>query len=270
MAGKTITLYIRARDKFGNAHCSGGAIKNAIVQSAGQLCIDSSSSLVVIQASQSNRPDTECNVDFMGNGAYRLQCVLYGTGTHSLVVTDTCKTSLCMATVRVAPSTAYPLHCRLDPSNSYRALAFREFTFYMYIYDAHFNPCCLDSHSHIVIYLGFRQYQAKYTRSSKRVGNHYAVRFSPLPTSYKKMDIALNGTLIGDSPVDIHVKHASLQERLEQLWRSTRSVSVYAPTITVDRANLLESALQNSKYFHAPLYIRFGDEPGVDLGGVAR
>ena len=46
------------------------------------------------------------------------------------------------------------------------------------------------------------------------------------------------------------------------------------PTFTVDRDNILESSMQvfarHENYFYMHLRVRFGEEPGIDAGGVVR
>ena len=62
-------------------------------------------------------------------------------------------------------------------------------------------------------------------------------------------------------------KYAKLKEYLNKWWRQGST-----PTMTMDRANILECAINllTDQVLCKTIRVRFNDEPGIDLGGVSR
>lgn len=261
-------------------------MKKAVVRGAGKASISSESSLEVICAQLSKRPDSVCSVEHCGDGLYQLQCTVYCAGHHPLLITDVHGKTVCMMTLQVQPGNVYPPHCRLDPNNSYIASVFQEYTCNVYLYDEYFNPCCLTHKDMVHAWVGAQNLSvARATCTShhdrletiKPKGDHNLVtfKFSPQPTTATELWIKINEKNLPFCPVSIKITgEEPFKRRLDRLRRNIQQEQYrkarYAPTVTIDRSNILESALQNAEYFYTTVHVRFGDEPGIDLGGVAR
>ena len=259
-------------------------MKKAVVRGAGKAGINSESSLENICTQSSKRPDSICSVEHCGDGLYQLQCTVYCAGHHPLLITDVHGKMVHMMTLQVQPGTVYPPHCRLDPNNSYIAPVFQKYTCHVYLYDEYFNPCCLTQNDMVRAWVGAQNlsvtramshHEHLETAESKGEYNLLTFKFSPQPATATELWVKINEENLPFCPVPIKITgEEPFKRRLERLRRNIQQEQYrkarYAPTITIDRSNILESALQNAEYFYTTVHVRFGDEPGVDFGGVAR
>ena len=109
-------------------------------------------------------------------------------------------------------------------------------------------------------------------RQEDKVGIHFTV-YGYNPTVIK---ILIFGDEISGSPVLLKIDNTerSFKERFNILRHilSQKYGGRYAPTLTIERNNILESAINvlSPDYFKMIIRVRFGNEPGIDDGGVSR
>ena len=255
---------------------SGGAVQRAIVKNAARQ--DSQPPDAPVETSQTVElritKDSECSIKHLGRGEYQLQCQVFTAGIHSIVVTDQYERSEVMGTVNVQHGRPHPPHCRIDPNNTYQAVVSEQYQCYLYLYDQFFNRCSPDSRSLVEATVGtdhLRTYSAPGV-----VFNRVKVYFTPTSPGMKQLLIKVCGELVPGCPIDLSVVAPTYS--FKQKFKNLKSYLVnnhcngYTPTLTINRENILESAVQTlyDDYFHRIIRVRFGTELGMDTGGVSR
>ena len=275
VAGSTVTLFLKVRDPYGNAHTSGGAVKHAVVKHAAQRHSQHPDMTIqMIQAAQQRNPnDAECSFDHLGNGEYQLKCEVFTAGKHSVVITDQYKSHI-MGTVRIHSGRPHPAHCRLHPINTYQGEVSQHYGCYLYLFDQYFNSCLPESCSLVEAAVGTQNLRC-YSAFAVAL-NCVKLSFTPTSAGKKSLVIKVCGQPIPGSPLVLNiVAHpVSFQQKFQKLkaYLVKNHCVGYTPTLTMNRENILESAIQklHDHYFHHIIRVRFGGEPGMDTGGVSR
>ena len=267
-AGSTVTLFLRARDGYGNAHTSGGAVKRAIVEHAAQRDPQR------LDAQLCTVKDSECSIIHLGNGDYQLQCQVFTAGNHSIVVTDQYERSEVMGTVKVQDGRPHAPNCRIDPTNTYQAMVSERYECYLYLYDRFFNSCSPAYHSFVEATVGADHLQTFFAPGP--LSNRVKLYFTPTSRGIKQLLIKVFAEVVPGCPIDLNI--IALTQSFKQKFKNLKTYLVnnhcvgYTPTLTINRENILESAVQTlyDDYFHCIIRVRFGAEPGMDTGGVSR
>ena len=275
VAGSTVNLFLKVQDPYGNAHTSGGAVKRAVVKHAAQRHSQHPDMTIqMIQAAQQhNANDAECSFDHLGNGEYQLKCKVFTAGKHSVVITDQFKSHV-MGTVRVQSGRPHPAHCRLHPINTYQGEVSQPYRCYLSLFDQYFNSCLADSCSFVEATVGTQNLRC-YSAFVVAL-NCVQLSFTPTSAGKKSLVIKVCGQPIPGSPLVLNiVAHpVSFQQKFQKLkaYLVQNHCVGYTPTLTMNRENILESAIQelHDHYFHHVIRVRFGNEPGMDTGGVSR
>ena len=244
---------------------------------AGRLTVGPELSLEAIQQASPLRQDCECEVRHVGSGRYSLKCTLQGAGTHPLLVTDAHGKTECMTTLRVTHARIWPPHCWLDPNNVYRTLPDVQYTCHVYLYDRYFNPCCgCESDLRVSVFLGEQLQSAIFHTLSSREFNRLMIEFTPRTTEAScELKIAINNQIIGDLSKTFCIRdEVSFMDKLRRvrnaLYFREQVQQSFVPIITMDRSNILESALQNHSLLKSKFRVRFRGENGIDGGGISR
>ena len=278
-AGSSVTIFLKARDCYGNAHTSGGAIQQAVVRGAGKREFNPNLDLAGIRALASRPKEARITVEHTGNGVYQMQCEVFTLGSHFINVTDQYGKSLTIGTLEVVPGPPSVHHCRLDPNNSYKAVTTEKHTIFLHVYDRFFNPSTF-AETNIQATIGSQTLHvtpALQVRGSPSTRlNCFALSFTPVSQGKQQLKVTVAGELLPSCPIEVNVipLTESFDVKLKRLrtYLKGRHCSGYTPTITIDRDNILESAIHqlHESHFHHVVRVRFGDEPGIDTGGVAR
>lgn len=267
---------MKAKDQYGNAHTSGGAIRSAVIEGAGKREFENPDlSLQDIVALQSHSTPAQCTVEHTGNGVYEFSCDVYTAGTHKVRIVDHYGTRRSIGTIRVEGGEPSARHSRLDPGNNYRAVRSEKFTIHVHVYDTFFNPVSKLSSRQIQADIGMQSFSVL---QSLEGPNTYALFLTPNSHGKKELCVRIGGELVPSCPLEINIVplmesfSKKLRRLREYLFRTHRALRSYIPTITIDRENLLESAVTqlHEQYFYQTIRVRFGDEPGIDTGGVSR
>ena len=266
-------FYLDCCDEYGNRHTAGGAVKIAVVKGAGHLAIGPVLSLNAIQSCVT-REDSKCEVTHLGSGRYSLKCALFGAGSHPVLVTNVQGKTECLTTVSVTHDPSpWPLHCWLDPDNTYESPPFRQYTCHIYLYDRYFNPFKAKT-LHVAVYLDSHFHHGILKKASEP--NRYVIQFTPQVTTVCcKLKISISDAFIGDEPKTFKIQeNNSFKDRLVN-FRRTLSLSRHGlwsnELVTIDRSNLLESALENQNALKCNRFrIRFLYENGIDEGALSR
>jgi hypothetical protein len=112
---------------------------------------------------------------------------------------------------------------------------------------------------------------------------HYSTHFVILwfvprkPYQAVPLSVVINHTPLAGRPFFFTIEPevvGEFKDRLFELRKYLRARHCigYTPTLTLRRDMLLESAVQavQGHHFSRTLRIRFGDEPGIDMGGIVR
>lgn len=275
VAGSTVTLFLKVRDPYGNAHTSGGAVKRAVVKHAAQRHSQHPDMAIqrIQAAQQHNANDAECSFDHLGNGEYRLKCQVFTAGKHSVVITDQYRSHI-MGTVRVQSGRPHAAHCRLHPMNTYQGEVSQPYRCHLYLFDQYFNGCLPESCLLVEATVGTQNLHSYFAFAV--AFNCVKLSFTPTSAGKKPLVIKVCGQPIPGSPLVLNiVAHpVSFQQKFKKLktYLVKNHCVGYTPTLTMSRENVLESAIQelHDHYFHHIIRVRFGDEPGMDTGGVSR
>ena len=263
-------------DEYGNPHTVAGAVKKAVVEGAGCLEIGPALSLDAILASPP-RQDSVCKVTYVGGGSYNLKCSLFGVGTHRLLVTTRHGETECMASIPVTGqnTAVWPPHCFLDPNNVYKAAPFKTYACYIHLFDRYFNSCC-GCGSHIEVFLNDCLHPAVLIPVLSPKFLRCKLKFTPQITAEKcELNITVNSMLIGNTPKVFSIERGrSFQERVkhfrECMRKEQQSRRLDFGIVTIERSNILQSALLNQSVLKYNFKIRFKDEYGIDMGGISR
>lgn len=281
-AGDEVCFSLKACDSYSNLHTTGGAIYAAVIKGAGQRDFDLSSFTPLEdlrqRLSQAVRADVICLMSDKGNGMYTFSGCVFTAGIHDIVVTSIDHTSFTMGRVRVIPATPYAKHCRLELDSVYQTEpeVSKKYTILLNLYDEFFNACNSQrvSLKEIQVSIG-QQHLQSFPHYRDR--NKLCFSFIPISSGAVKLLVSISGELVPECPLALTVRVVteSFLKRFSTLRRYLQ-MSVccyYTPTLTIDRNNLLESAvnmLNVGDYFRRTIRVRFRDEPGIDTGGLSR
>ena len=286
-AGSTVTLYLRARDNYGNAHTAGGAVQRVVIKRAGRREFNPSAELAhFVQKSRLGAPDVECSVEHIDGGVYQIECQVFTAGNHSICITDQCGNTHRMGTtLEVVSGSIYAPLCRLDPRNSYQGVMTESFVCYLYAFDQFLNPCSVAGNLASVHATVGNQTMTAIPASQVTKGRLpvvagftlIALKFTPHSKGIQQLNVRIGSEAIPGCPVEVNVVPltTSFPMRLKELRHYLRMRYCkfgYTPTITINREDILESAVRElqDQYFHRTIRVRFGDEVGIDTGGVSR
>lgn len=273
-AGSTIHFILAACDRFYNKHISGDAIKSVVIKGGGKY-----------RSNARVAEDAVCSVSYSSDGNYNISCQVCAVGWHDIVVTDFYMMKYVMGRVKVFSGPPYGSNCKLSEFNTYEARVGEKHFFTVELFDKFMNRAFfrnsierLDVHATIGeqtldVFSGIDAYQLHYT--SYRSSDYIVLLFIPDDVGRFFLQISIRGNSLSSCPVPfyVHLPTFSLREKLERLKTCFSKISMgYTRTLTVDRYNLLESTVRVLKncHFFKIIRIRFGDEVGIDQGGVAR
>ena len=266
-AGDVKSFQIKAYDTYRNKHSVGGAITSAILQ----VVCSSSENVLPEHRHLINTPqNVTCDIEDKNDGTYIISVSARVTGMYTLMVDEqTCVTQL---TVTSGPPKAS--NCRLLAKNYYEVSASYEAQCEVALYDEYFNPCSskwIGSH----VRHTFRPWLASTTNYYKNV---VCFNFKPCREGSVELEVYASNELLPTCPIHYTVLKAvetfSMRYKKLRSYLNGRYGNAQTPTFTVDRNNILESSMRvfniHEDYFRMHLRVQFGEEPGIDAGGVAR
>ena len=266
---------------LGNKHTHGGAVKTCVVRGAGPRNHPPPPSSSSEEDSVPPAPDVMCEITDLKNGSYDITFQVFTDGCHDVMVTTSQNDLQLLGRLAVTPMTPHGANCRLSEGNSYVATSGVSHTLSLELFDRFRNPA------------HFHQGSCSITAS---IGGH-ALNIHPVLTESGATPLSPNTVMfsfrplipgnnlelqisINDSPVPCHA-HFCVGQSIETLRFKLASLRAYlrkhhsrgtTPTLTVQRNNLLESAVQvlQTQHFSMVIRVRFDDEIGMDLGGISR
>lgn len=278
-AGSVLRFVLKASDQFNNMHTTGGAVSEVTIQGGGKRT----------SPDGSRAEDAVCETRYVSDGKYELKCQVFSMGLHDVVVTDSCLRSSVLGRVRVSCGPPHGAHCRLSDSNTYSAMLGTRHSLSVELFDAFRNPThCSDSYMVIRMamaeaHVGNQVLEAftapdavRYGYFSCRSTRFLVFSFVPHETGQSWLDISINGTHLSACPVPftVHVSAVMLKSKFQTLrsYLSARHCKGYTPTLTVHRERLLESTVEvlQEHHFSKIVRVRFGEEIGLDMGGISR
>ena len=227
---------------------------------------------------QSRGVDVICCISDEGNGIYIIDGRVFTAGIHDIVMTNVDHVSFTMGQIRVVHTSPYAKHCCLDLDSVYHTEpeVSKTYTILMKMYDEFFNACNFSrvSLAEIQASVGQQQlYHVPYNKDRTKL----KFSFTPYSPGQVKLIVSVRGELLRECPLTLTVKVVteSFLKRFKALRQYLREYLCYyyTPTLTIDRNNLLESAmsmLNVENYFKRIVRVRFGNEPGIDTGGLSR
>lgn len=205
------------------------------------------------------------------------------------MITDSCSDSAVFGTILVSSGEPYCLMCELVRSNSYTASVGTRHCISVKLFDAYRNPAhyndlgtvrqlsqaTVDDHI-LTAHTGPDAVRLGLV-STKRSTQFVVFSFTPhKPARAAMLNVIINRTSLVACPIAFAIDPVKegLESRLNRLRKYLRAEHCmgYTPTLTIKRDMLLESAVQviQRHHFSRILRIRFGDEPGIDMGGIVR
>ncbi len=284
-AGTTVHLYVKARDRYGNAHNAGSAILQAVIDGAGKREFHHPNpNLQDIIALQSSHVEpAQCAVKYIANGVYQLMCDVFTVGTHLVRIVDQCSMRRSIGTIQVLSGMPSAWHSSLESSNNYKATEGERYSIHLHVFDTFFNPCCEVDSNRIQASIAYNQSNRLQSfvvqQSSDRSGrptNTFTLSVTPIFHGKGELHVRVSGEYVSPCPLEINITPVtdSLPKKLRNLreYLSHYHGAGSTPTITIDRRNILESAIHeiHQSYFDRTIRVRFGDELGIDAGGVSR
>ena len=282
-AGDRVSFSLKAFDFYSNPHTTGGAIHKVSLKGAGQRDVTFLSTMfgerLQDALNQSRGGDVILDFSDEGNGTYKFNGCVFTAGIHDIVVTSIDHISFVMGQIRVIHASPYAKHCYVELDSVYgtEPEVSKPYTILMKMYDEFFNACSSRRVSRAEIQASIGQQQLHFIPHKKdRTKLNFS--FTPYRSPGKvKFVVSVRGELLRECPLTLAVKAVteSFFERFKALRRYLREYLCYyyTPTLTIDRNNLFESAismLNVENYFKRIVRVRFGNEPGIDTGGLAR
>ena len=281
-AGNRVCFSLKVFDSYSNPHTTGGAIHKVSLKGAGQRDVSFLTSMLGENLqdalNQSRGVDVTCHMSDEGNGAYIFNGCVFTAGIHDIIVTSINHSSFIMGQIRVIHASPYAKHCYLELDHVYHTEpeVSKTYTILMKMYDEFFNACSSSRVSLAEIQASIGQQQL-YCIPHNKGQNKLKLSFTPYSPGQVKLVVSMRGELLRECPLTLTVKAVteSFLKRFKALRRYLREYLCYyyTPTLTIDRNNLLETAmsmLNIENYFKRIVRVRFGDEPGIDTGGIAR
>lgn len=280
-AGVPFVLYLRARDALCNPHTAGGSNFRVFIENGEKPTTASTGTIVVDEIRTTNsfcacaRRDISCEVRHESGGVYSLACRAYRAGLLRLVGVTRDETRA-LGEVAISSGPPYAPRCLLV-LNQRTATVNEPFACLVHAYDEFGNPCSAGTSTVGVAATCNNQIAAVARATRKEGGSHVVlISFTPRARGTVSLDVTVNGARVPSCPVllDVAPHGKAFPENLEVLLAHLRANHAFGstPTITIRRDNILGSAMEalNPYAFHQVVRVRFGDEPGIDAGGIAR
>ena len=228
--------------------------------------------------------DVVCQISDEGNGTYTITGMVYTSGYH--VVSITAPFSQVVGTVKVVCGTPFGPNCRLLGSNVYQTPNSQKYSCSVALYDQFMNECKAPVwYKKASGYVGEnRLYPSPSvpsfpTRMSTYLDNNIAMLvFTPRTHGNFQLKVTVSGQPVPPTPLPFTV--IKIDENFKTRFRKLKGFvggrfgSTSTPTFTIDRSDILESALRvftlHPEYFQQHLKVRFGEEIGVDAGGLSK
>lgn len=265
---------IKAQDKFRNAHTSGGAIICADIKLITSI-YDLGVSYTPSQQHLLSAPNTECEVQDNNDGTYRISARVNIAGRYSLNIDQTKR--LCF--INVTSGIPCPANFQLLQSNIYEMPVSVSRHCDISMYDQFHNPCSvhgwLDRVAGKVVTPSAEFEIAPLSRERFLSKNVFSFGVVTREMGLFELTVYFNGEQLSFCPIQYTILQENFRERVTILrFHINRQAISLNPTFTVNRENLLESSMNmlmlHPQYFKQRFHVRFGAEPGVDAGGVAK
>ena len=274
-AGEFLHLRLKARDQYYNEHTTGGAVKSIIIQGGGK------------RTPNLEAEDISGDVSYVDSGEYAMKVQLFATGTHNIMVTNSRLESFVLGKVKVTSGMPHGGCCKLSDFNSYEATLDTRHCISVELFDQFNNPTHYNDDFMVIriteasigdhvlnAYTGPHAFNLGYTTS--RSTRFIIFTFTPRKVGQSLLQISINHTPLPDCPLPFNVRISmqTLKEKLHRLkdYLQGRHSIGYTHTLTIDRQRLLESAVEvlQEHHFSKIIRVRFGDEIGLDVGGISR
>lgn len=276
-AGVGFHLTLKAKDQHGNVHRSGGAIRNVVVVVGGRRSDG--------HAHSSGDP-VHCNVEDISDGVYSISARLITVGRHDILVTDyRAKVSL-LGTVQVLSNLPCGTNCKLSTTNTYTAFVGTHHCISVELFDEYENHAYLTNGCTVKMEASvggqtLRAYAAPDAAKRGLVESPGSAQcvvfaFTPREPQQAALQVSINHTPLPECPVPFTVSISKGDLKAKFVWLRKylkgKYCCGYTPTLTIKRDMLLESAVQalQEHHFSRIVRIRFGNEPGVDTGGIVK
>ena len=275
VAGTHLLFTLTAMDRHGNSHTS-QTITAIAIPHAGRRGLPGTPT--------STAPgDVTCDVRYKEGGKYAVSCQVFSTGTHAIIVTDSHQESLVFGKIRISSGPPHGSICRLSESNSYHGTQGVCHTLSLELFDKYMNPTHCKTRDYALAMVGSQRLKTYTGMEAFRLGffstnssRFLVFVFTPEKIGQAPLVILINGTTLPTCPVPfiVQVPTETLScklKRLRDLLRARYGVEC-THTLTMERGNLLESAVQvlQEHHFSKTLRVRFGDENGIDMGGISK
>ncbi len=276
MAGQLIEVKIEARDKYGIAHSSGGAIARADIELVGHIHHSREYYSANHQELVGYPSNIVCEIQDNNNGSYKISAVVNIAGKYNMIINK----SEYFCCIDVISGIPYAANFQLLESNVYEVPVGQSKRCDVSMYDSFYNPCPanrwlsnlqgkIETHNSSFTIDQFSRKQSFPT-------NVFSIIVPAREAGHLQLTILFNDKQLPFCPIAYTVLQQNFKDRVSKLrsctnflyWRSR------IPTFTVYRDNLLESSMNilmlNPHYFKQQFHVRFGTEPGVDAGGVVK
>ena len=260
-AGEQATFYFCLRDIF----------YNCVTSESGLGSLD----LSVVQAGHratphSPPPSAPCTILHIKNGIFEASCTPYSSGVHPIMLGKTILPLAVLQVSHITPSAktttwSYPSSVPLNK---------RQWTCVIKLRDTYGNVVTNGNSSISItaILNGTISLSTNVHRVPNSEGTYHGTVAISGAGVYE-VTVKVAGEPLSGTPVRFTVegliadKYAKLRKYLKRWWCQGS-----IPTMTVDRSNVLERAvnLLTDEVLSKIIRVRFKDEPGIDVGGVSR
>ena len=277
--GVPFTLYLKARDEFGNPHSAGGSKFCIFIKKGekGSIAPNMTLDEIHIANRATSRGDIACIVHYEDAGVYRLTCKAFSTGVLDLIATVQGKESQhLVALVAMSSGDPYAPHCRLELSSG-TAIVNEPFVCHLYTFDRWGNPCSTET-SMMGLVATCNSQAATISHLLENGDNSNVVMISFTPCTHGRciLNVTVNGEQVHSSPMELDVAphNEAFSQKVKQLLAHLRlnHACGLTPTLNIKRGNILGSAMEAMQpyTFHQVVRVRFDDEPGIDAGGIVK
>ncbi len=281
-AGECIVVKIIARDEYGNAHSSGKAITHVAIQPIASTAISGQHYPASQQHLIRNATNVECQVQDNNDGTYKITATVNIAGMYTLIIN---KTEQC-SSINVTCGIPCPANFQLLQSNTYEFSISGSCKISMY--DQFYNPCPVQGLLHRVIGNVVTHSTSFTINPFSHPSSFVTVSLPPTnvvsffinvlarDTRHLQLTVRFDDEQLPFCPIQYTILRESFNDRFGKLRAYITGLygTSHTPTFTVHRDNLLDSSMNmlmlNPHYFNQRFHVRFGAEPGVDAGGVAK
>lgn len=259
-AGAQATFYFCLRDIFYNCLTSDiglGSLTLSVLHGGRRASL------------HSTPPNAPCTVNHIQNGVFKATCTPYSSGKLPIILgKGVLQSSLVVRHVAPsAESTTVSYPSSVLPS-------LRQWRCVINLRDVYGNDVS-NRNSSISINAILNRTTSMATdvrQVPKSPGTYHGTVFCS-GTGVYEVRVTVDSEPLSGTPIQFTVmeqivdKYAKLKEYLNKWWRQGST-----PTMTMDRANILECAINllTDQVLCKTIRVRFNDEPGIDLGGVSR